>query len=109
MRPTARVTWRDFGPFIRHVRESQGISQEQLGQRLGCGRIHVYRLEHGHRHPSRVLLRLLRQLYIFQPPDAELLDAFELLLESNCDAIDTDVAQAWPRFGSGHAARRGGY
>lgn len=109
MRPTARVTWRDFGPFIRHVRESQGISQEQLGQRLGCGRIHVYRLEHGHRHPSKVLLHLLRQLYNFQSPDSELLDAFELLLECDCDAIETDVAWAWSQFGSRRAVRRGGF
>ena len=37
----------------------QGLSQAKLATTLGCGREHIWRLEHGQRVPSRQLLFLL--------------------------------------------------
>jgi transcriptional regulator with XRE-family HTH domain len=87
---TTRVTWEDFGPCLRQLRTRHGLSQERLALQLGCHRIHIYRLEHGARHPSRVLLRALRHtpLLMLTSADCERLGQFELLLEYHCGAIE---------------------
>lgn len=97
MSSTTRITWDDFGPFLRRIRKNHCISQEHLARHLGCHRVHIYRLEHGSRHPSKVLLRLLRHV----PPlaltlaDSQQLDLFELLLEYRCSALDVGTAPTY--------------
>jgi transcriptional regulator with XRE-family HTH domain len=94
---TTRVTWEDFGPFLRRLRVLHGLSQARLAQHLGCHRIHIYRLEHGSRHPSKVLLRALRHTPTLTPTsaDCERLGHFELLLEYRCAAVEVCAA---PRY-----------
>jgi transcriptional regulator with XRE-family HTH domain len=98
-----------------------GLSQERLALQLGCHRIHVYRLEHGSRHPSRVLLRALRHtpLLNLAAADYDWLGHFELLLEYHCDAIEVSTSphylplngsqsQAHQMLGRAHRAASGG-
>jgi transcriptional regulator with XRE-family HTH domain len=56
---SATISWRDFGPFLQRLRRRRGISQETLAERLACHRTHIWRLEHGRHHPSRMFLRSL--------------------------------------------------
>src|SRR5271165_3878226 len=53
------ASWQEFPHFLRRIRTRQGLSQEKLAAILGCGREHIWRLEHGQRVPSRQLLFLL--------------------------------------------------
>jgi transcriptional regulator with XRE-family HTH domain len=91
---TTRVTWEDFGPFLRRIREHQGVSQERLARHLGCHRVHIYRLEHGRRHPSKLLLRSLRHMPTLELSleETDYLGLFELLLEYRCSALDIGAA-----------------
>ncbi|MFS0704347.1 helix-turn-helix transcriptional regulator [Cellulomonas sp. 179-A 9B4 NHS] len=53
----------ELGAFLRHVRESRGLSQEELADELGIDRRYVYQIEAG--TPSlytRRLFGLLRLL-----------------------------------------------
>lgn len=84
MRP---VTWQDFASLLRRSREQQGLSQSELGSLMGCHRIHIWRLEHGRRRPSKVFLKSLPHVCALQPQDEELLAAFEQLIEYRCDTI----------------------
>src|SRR5260221_3701248 len=59
-----QVTWDDFAAYLRAIRASRNLSQRDLGAQLGCGQIHVWRLEHGQRHPSRALLLLLKRDFL---------------------------------------------
>lgn len=86
------VTWRDFGPFLRRLRVQLGMTQEQLAANLSCNRIHVYRLECGHRHPSRVLLRLIAQTCAFDATAANTLKVFEFMAEHHCDEVEAELA-----------------
>jgi transcriptional regulator with XRE-family HTH domain len=73
-------TWQDFGPFLRRVRQRRGLSQQKIADALGCHRIYIWRLEHGTRHPSRFLLRLLSYTCPLNPSEQHDLAAFEELL-----------------------------
>jgi DNA-binding XRE family transcriptional regulator len=54
---------RDFASCLRMARKQEHLSQEDLADRIGCSRIHLSRLENGHRFPSRILFSsLLREL-----------------------------------------------
>ena len=58
---SAPISWRDFGPFLQRLRRRRGISQETLAERLACHRTHIWRLEHGRHHPSRIFLHSLEK------------------------------------------------
>jgi transcriptional regulator with XRE-family HTH domain len=73
------VTWEDFGAFLRHVRRRQGVSQDRLAAGLGCHRTYIWRLESGHRRPSRFFLRLLMRTYPLTTGEQRLLMEFEHL------------------------------
>lgn len=84
------VSWRDFGPFLKRLRMRRGISQETLAERLACHRTHIWRLEHGRHHPSRMFLRSLE--LICEPLTEEetaALRVFDQLHEYRMDEAET--------------------
>jgi len=91
------VTWQDFADYLRRIRQQRGLSQRQLGEQIGCGAQHVYRLEQGKRHPSRALLHTLRRECLLDAADTQLFDAFALLLDWGCDEVERqEVTQLVP-------------
>ncbi len=82
-----RVTWMDFGRLLRQMRERAGLSQERLASLVGCDRTHIWRLEHGKRHPSRVLLRALARLMDPTPAERRMLVAFDQMLEHHDEEL----------------------
>jgi transcriptional regulator with XRE-family HTH domain len=84
-----QITRKDFGPFLRRLRTRQGLSQEKLAEIMGCNRIHIWRLEHGERHPSRVFLKSLSNLGLIRDAaDQQLLRALEQVIEYHWDGDD---------------------
>jgi transcriptional regulator with XRE-family HTH domain len=87
---TTIVSWRDFGPFLQRLRRRRGISQETLAERLACHRTHIWRLEHGRHHPSRMFLRSLK--LVCEPLTGEettALRVFDQLREYRMDEAET--------------------
>jgi transcriptional regulator with XRE-family HTH domain len=73
-----QATKEEFGSFLRRIRSSRGISQDQLAQMMGCSRNYIWRLEKGQRNPSRMFLRFLGTLGLVSGPrDQHLLGVFE--------------------------------
>ncbi len=89
-----QVTWDDFAAYLRAIRASRNLSQRDLGAQLGCGQIHVWRLEHGQRHPSRALLLLLKRDFLLRPEDSVQFDAFRSMLVYQCDCVDLEDLRA---------------
>lgn len=87
---TTATSWSDFGAFLQRVRRKRGISQERLAQAIGCGRIHIWRLEHGETRPSRILMQNLRMVCQLSPDETSLLDAFARLREYRLDDLEAD-------------------
>lgn len=81
MVPSDEVSWRDFGPFLQRLRRRRGISQETLAERLACHRTHIWRLEHGRHHPSRMFLRALELTCTPTPEETAVLAIFASLCE----------------------------
>ena len=77
------INWQDFGPFLRHLRRSRGISQDRLARQLGCDRTYIWRLERGARHPSTFMLRLLMHCVPLSASEREWLRAFEHLRQTD--------------------------
>jgi transcriptional regulator with XRE-family HTH domain len=90
-RPQLRISWDSFGEFLKTMRRRRGISQENLSRRLNCHRTYIYRLENGHRRPSRIFLRLLAETLTPSEHELEILGRFEYLREYHSDAIEQDV------------------
>lgn len=85
----SRVTWQDFGRCLQQARVRRGLSQEHLAELLGCHRIHIWRLEHAARRPSKRFLRSLHQACpVFT--DSRLQLAFEQMAEYRCDYVEVD-------------------
>lgn len=87
---------RSFGAWLRSLRESQNCSQQRLANALGCGRIHVWKLENGQRYPSRMLLHSLERVFILTSQDKQTLKAFEQMVEYRCD--EAYIEQTSPRI-----------
>ena len=65
-----------FGQALRAFREGRGVSQAELGRRLGMSHATVSRLESGSRRPSRVMaLRIAHALGLSDDERAQLLVA----------------------------------
>ncbi len=80
-----------FGPFLRHTRLHRGVSQEQLADKIGCHRTHIWRLEHDQRRPSRTILRLLPHTFALTTAESAVLKAFEEMLVYRYELIDVAV------------------
>jgi transcriptional regulator with XRE-family HTH domain len=66
-----------FGRVLRELRQSEGLSQEQLGFELDSGRTYISELERGRRTPTiRWIFRLARR---FRTPPSELMRRVEAL------------------------------
>ena len=78
-----RINWQDFGPFLRRLRRSRGISQDCLARQLGCDRTYIWRLERGTRHPSTFMLRLLMHCVPLSVSEHEWLRTFEQLRQTD--------------------------
>lgn len=50
------------GEYIRQVRNTKGLTQEQLARYLGVNYTTVNRWENGHHEPSPMALRLIKSL-----------------------------------------------
>ena len=74
------VSMSEFGPFLHSIRIRTGLSQERLADLLGCTRIHLWRLEHGHRRPGKQFLRLLPHACALLPHEHAKLKIFEELV-----------------------------
>lgn len=74
------IKWSDFGSYLAQLRLRRGLSQEGSAAQLGCHRTHIWRLEHGRNHPSRMFLRNLRATYQLTLSEDALLSGFEYLL-----------------------------
>lgn len=81
------TTWQDFAAYIRCIREQRGLTQKQLAEQIGCSEMYVWKLEHGRRHPSKIILVLLRRDYLLDAEDIRLFNAFEMMREYQCDSI----------------------
>jgi transcriptional regulator with XRE-family HTH domain len=83
-----QTTWHDFAHYLKRTRLRAGLSQEQLAEQLGVSRIHIWRLEHGTRRPSKLLLRAIAAHLPPSQSGAQLMSAFEGLLEYDCDHLE---------------------
>lgn len=81
------LSWRDFGPFLQRLRRRRSISQEALAERLACHRTHIWRLEHGRHHPSRIFLRSLELACTLTPEETAALRVFDQLHEYQMDEL----------------------
>ena len=84
------LRWQHFGEFLRHIRTNQGISQQVLAHKLGCSRIHLWRLEHDLRHPSRMFLQALDMEAFLDAPETSLLGSFKKMDEYKCDCLEIE-------------------
>jgi|YelNatPaOPRAMG01_1025707.scaffolds.fasta_scaffold397901_2 transcriptional regulator with XRE-family HTH domain len=82
------ITWQDFGGFLQGVRRQRGLSQATLAAVMEYDRIHIWRLEHGQRHPSRQFLHLLMDAITLTPAEMKQLAAFKQMLEYHCEVIE---------------------
>jgi transcriptional regulator with XRE-family HTH domain len=76
---TEYISWSDFGSFLTKLRCRRGLSQEVFAAQVGCHRTHIWRLEHGRNHPSRMFLRNLRATYQLSSLEDSLLNGFQYL------------------------------
>lgn len=81
------ATWKDFGPLLRSIRKARELSQDRLADALGCNRTHIWRLEHGQAHPSRMFLRSLELLWVLTPDETRALGVFKTLREYHLDSV----------------------
>lgn len=95
------ITWESFGPLLHAIRTRQRLTQDELAERVGCGRRHIARLEAGTRHPGRSLLRLLAGLPNLSEEERVWVAAFEQMRE--CHSGECEVAEA----GVGNAVASG--
>lgn len=58
-----------FGELLRAFRERQGLTQQALGDRVGCSAITIRKLEGGERRPSVQMAELLAQRLGVPPAD----------------------------------------
>ncbi|HSR46586.1 MAG TPA: tetratricopeptide repeat protein [Anaerolineales bacterium] len=58
-----------FGELLRSLREGQGLTQQALGDRVGCSAITIRKLEGGERRPSVQMAELLAQRLGVPPAD----------------------------------------
>ena len=64
-----RIDKKDLGAVIKAARNSRGMTQEVLAEKVGIGTRHIMSIENEGGNPSfDVLYRLIRELYI--PADA---------------------------------------
>lgn len=47
---------------FKQARKSLNLTQAQLAEKLGCGKVHICRVETGARKPSRILVTALEKL-----------------------------------------------
>lgn len=71
MEPGKKIV-RKFGKQLRKLRLEQGLTQEQLAERLGCATTFISRIENGRRSPS--LANIGRLAEILDVPVAALFD-----------------------------------
>ena len=57
---------------------------------MGYTRIHISRLEHEKRHPSKQFLRLLALTIALTPTEMEMLAAFEQMAEYHCEDMEIE-------------------
>jgi transcriptional regulator with XRE-family HTH domain len=87
---TKHITWDDFPSYLRRIRQTKGCTQKWLADQVGCSQIHLWRLEHGMRKPSKMLLHSLGQNLPTCPEDRALLAAFETMVRYHCDSIEVE-------------------
>ncbi|GEM_PF-1569045 len=87
------ITWQDFGAFLQQVRRRRGVSQERLAELTDYHRIHIWRLEHGERHPSKQFLRLLADTLTLTPAETKQLAAFRQMILSHCEPDEGEQAE----------------
>ncbi len=87
------TTWQNFGVFLQQVRRRRGVSQERLAELMDYRRIHIWRLEHGERHPSKQFLRLLAETITLTPAEAQQLAAFRQIILSHCEPDESEQAE----------------
>jgi transcriptional regulator with XRE-family HTH domain len=81
-----RLWPKDFGSFLRRIRTQQGLSQKQVAKKIGCGRIYIWRLEQGKRHPSRLFLHALGTSGLIRnTADQQFLKTLEQVIEYRWD------------------------
>ncbi len=84
------TTRQNFGVFLQQVRRRRGVSQERLAELMDYNRIHIWRLEHGKRHPSKQFLRLLADTLTLTPAEAEQLTMFRQMILYRCEANESE-------------------
>jgi transcriptional regulator with XRE-family HTH domain len=89
----SNIEWKDFGPYLKLLRENKRFSQSDLAQIIGCTRTHIWRLETGNRRPSKMLLHSLRQHLARNSYDILVISAYEQMIEYNIDHIDVNLLE----------------
>jgi transcriptional regulator with XRE-family HTH domain len=84
-----KITWQDFGGFLQGVRRQRGLSQATLAAVMEYDRIHIWRLEHGQRHPSRQFLHLLMDAITLTPAETQRLAAFRQMILYRCGPAES--------------------
>ena len=84
------VMWRDFAVCLHCVRERSGLTQKELAERIGCGQMHVWKLEHGSSHPSKLVLHALQHELTLEPAEVTLFAAFEQMAEYHCEQLELE-------------------
>ncbi|MEO6458776.1 MAG: helix-turn-helix transcriptional regulator, partial [Chloroflexia bacterium] len=65
-----------FGLWLKERRGVLGLTQEQLGERIGCSPDSVRKFEAGTRRPSRQIADLLAGCFNVPPDEVELFARF---------------------------------
>lgn len=74
------ISWNSFGEWLCETRIQMKLSQTALANLLGCSRIHIWRLEKGERHPSKIFLRSLAYYMQLVGFDISRIEEYELLI-----------------------------
>jgi transcriptional regulator with XRE-family HTH domain len=82
------VSWNDFPITLRRVRQQNGLTQLKVADLLGYDRIHIWRLEHGRRRPSKAFLHAFVRVCPPKEADVRLWTAFERMLEYRLEDAD---------------------
>src|SRR5262245_1345304 len=55
--------WISFGQWLKNRRKSFDITQEELGDRVGCSEAAIQKIESGERRPSRQIAEVLADFF----------------------------------------------
>ena len=83
------VTWKNFQDLLREIRTTHRLSQEKCGNLMGCGRIHINRLENGIRKPSKFFLYRFEHNFSLDQRQKCLVTSFRLMIDHHYATLDT--------------------